>query len=130
MQAPTKTRLQFAASRAAVGAIVLLAGLIFVSQATAKPAADDWRRTAHGWERSSDWPKIARHRIEARQLQPLAAIHSTARIDVHPAALALFQLTASLLVLAASRAGATANATSPSLGTLVARSFRASAFGS
>jgi hypothetical protein len=73
---------------------------------------------------------MARPRIEARQVQPLAAIHSSARLDLHPAALALFQLTATLIVLAAGRAGAKANAACPSLGTLVARSFRASAFGS
>src|SRR4051794_28466138 len=130
MQAPTQTRLQFAASRAAVAAMVLLAGLMGASRANAKPAADDWRRTSHGWERSSDWPKMARVHTTTRSLQSRAPTPSAARLYPHPAVLALFELAGSLLFLAAGRSGAKANTASPSLGTLVARSFRASAFGS
>ena len=89
---------------------------------------DDWRRTAAGWERMNNWTVSA-----SAAVFPLLADHQPAaaksiRFDTHPGVLAFGELVVVLLALYAFRS-------SPMLPsvhhwpTLLARSFRASAFG-
>jgi hypothetical protein len=89
------------------------------------PNADPWRRTAHGWEQTTDWQvsAIARPTATVTTARP--------RFDSHPAALALVQVVGTLLALY----GFPVGASQPASGSrnwldLLARSFRASAFGS
>src|SRR5262245_15228089 len=84
--------------------------LLTASRLTATPqanfsaTADDWRRTANGWERIHAWPTAASRAwplFSGRQQQTntsATASHAATRpshLDTHPAALALAQLVAS-----------------------------------
>jgi hypothetical protein len=92
---------------------------------------DDWRRTAHGWERTIAWPKLPTESAK-KSVRPLKSYRPwSIRLDTHPAGLALLQLVGGLAALAAfgpSRSAATAHR--PHWKVILARSFRASAFGS
>jgi len=94
---------------------------------------DDWRRTAHGWERIDQWSPPPAHRSDSNHQSPANAIRHAAsgRLDTHPAVLALAELVGVLVALWSFPA------TSPGSGrfaggcsAFLARSFRASAFGS
>jgi hypothetical protein len=96
---------------------------------------DDWRRTAHGWERVSGWPHVARNPAItglAASLPPVAkrSIHGTNPSDAHPAALALAQLVGSMLSLAGFSPRGRSFLRETSFAMLLRRSFRASVFGS
>jgi len=93
---------------------------------------DDWRRTVNGWQRISTWQMAAATVTAANPARtpdrPLGS--KTTRFDTHPATLALGQLILILLGLYAfpiHSSGTTKRADrwTP----LLARSFRASAFG-
>jgi len=89
---------------------------------------EEWRRTAHGWERSSAWLVAASG--PAASL-PKQSVQSPAnfRLDTHPIVLAFVQVLGTLLALFT----VAPNAAWPSHGGLLAaisRSFRASVFGS
>jgi hypothetical protein len=91
--------------------------------------SDDWRRTASGWERMGNWTMNA-----SAAVFPLLADHHPAtakasRFDTHPAVLAFGELVAVLLALYAFRSSPILPAASQ-WPALLARSFRASAFGS
>lgn len=58
-------------------------------------ADDAWRRTAQGWERNTTW-ETTRPTIRPSQRPAMAA-----RTPVHPGQLAILQVAASCLVLAA-----------------------------
>jgi len=93
---------------------------------------DDWRRTTNGWQRMSQWQiGISTAAFEAPPVIQANQRAETGRFDTHPAVLALLQLVATLLALYAFPFRSTP---SPPLArhlpTLLARSFRASAFGS
>src|SRR5262245_52137274 len=96
----TNTRL------AAAGAIVLTAialSCLSVGGLGSPPTAgrDDWRRTAHGWERTTAWRISAApdRKINPAQTSKKAAKYT--RFDTHPAALAFVQLIGALTALAA-----------------------------
>jgi hypothetical protein len=95
-------------------------------------SGDEWRRTANGWERIGHWQtttaSMALDRTPLTNSSPGAVI---GRFDTHPAGLALVQLVAVLLALYSfpSRLHPSAASHDGWL-TLLARSFRASAFGS
>jgi hypothetical protein len=89
-------------------------------------AGDDWRRTATGWEHVGHWE----HPIDRFNLPLPAHSDKAGRFDTHPAVLALLQLVVALLALNAfPRIPARAASSSGNLVALLARSFRASAFG-
>jgi hypothetical protein len=105
----------------------LCAGLFAAAIGRPVKPIDDWRRTAHGWERTMTWARAHR---DAAILSFKQASDKQARLDTHPAALALFQLTAAMLALALfGPRGRTLLRKTPIFELLV-RSFRASAFGS
>src|SRR5437867_1344132 len=88
---------RLAACGVIVLAIAIASCLAIGSFSAAKPVRhDDWRRTANGWERSSKWPKALQRTPPAKHPSSHDARRSPARIDPHPAVLALMQLTASL----------------------------------
>jgi len=102
----------------------------------ASQADDGWRRTERGWERAVAWnrPAIASTNLPADHATPSLPAKSAHRWDAHPAALALVQLAAVLLAFFALPVGCRLRAPSfptlfTRLPTLVAKSFRASAFG-
>src|SRR4051812_36174438 len=127
----------FTFARTLTAAAIVLIGVILSCLSVgavndAGPASrDDWRRTANGWERATAWskPVLAAARIN----QPHYAGYRTfrGRFDTHPAGLALLQLVGALVALAAFRSsGAPATGRRPHWKAALARSFRASAFGS
>src|SRR4051794_19927705 len=59
---------------------------------------EDWRRTAHGWERSGPWLVAATGQIASSQ-KPTTKLPATARCDTHPVGLAFAQLVGTLLAL-------------------------------
>src|SRR4051812_3989475 len=59
---------------------------------------DEWRRTAHGWERSGPWLVAASDPIASPQ-KPAIKLPATARLDTHPIGLAFAQLVGTLLAL-------------------------------
>jgi hypothetical protein len=96
---------------------------------------DDWRRTAHGWERLSAWSSATQITAISGSSAPNRpvtgrAIHLRNRADAHPAAVALMQLVGSMLALAIFSPRGRSLLREKSLSTLLAGSFRASAFGS
>jgi hypothetical protein len=96
---------------------------------------DDWRRTAHGWERVSGWSHAVRSPAftgSTASLRPPAqrSIRSVNRTDTHPAALALAQLIGSMLSLAIFSPRGRSLLGETSCTELLGRSFRASVFGS
>jgi hypothetical protein len=107
-----------------VALAVLAASRLFFEPAAAHPsAADDlWRRTAHGWERVDAW------QVPSATWREAARPASTYRFDTHPAAIALVQIVAAAIALAffPSRPGTA----SDSMQAAIARSYRASFFGS
>jgi hypothetical protein len=121
----------------------LLAGLcigmfgtgMFASGGGSLKPADDWRRTAHGWERVRGWSNSARSSaiIESTASpRPVAerSIRNLNRTDAHPAALALTQLVGSMLSLAVFSPRGRSFLRETSFAMLLRRSFRASVFGS
>lgn len=96
---------------------------------------DDWRRTAHGWERVSGWSNAARSLAMtglpgSRPPVLERSIHQGKRMDAHPAALALAQLVGSMLSLAVFSPRGRSLVSGASFLALLGRSFRASVFGS
>ena len=92
---------------------------------------DNWRRTAHGWERTTAWPKPPPKPATNSRPQRPSFHASRSRFDTHPAGLALLQLAGSLAALAVFRSAlAPATTRRPHWKAILARSFRASAFGS
>ena len=93
--------------------------------------SDDWRRTANGWELTSTWFRPIAPSAKDSQPKHHATASISTRFDTHPAGLALLQLVGGLTALAAF-APLPASATShrPHWKVALARSFRASAFGS
>jgi hypothetical protein len=92
---------------------------------------DDWRRTENGWERKSAWsrPAVLFAKRSLPKHQTTVSIHT--RFDTHPAALALIQVVGALSALAAfAPLRALGKAHRPHWKATLARSFRASAFGS
>jgi len=89
---------------------------------------DDWRRTANGWERISAWPTFTFDMAPRRPQPTPATPHAQHRFDTHPAVLALLQLVGVLLALVAF--GSQSSRNQEDWKSLLARSFRASAFGS
>ena len=113
---------------AALVAAALLGACIFAffHSYDSSASVDDWRRTATGWERSTHWQLPAAQTQNPAQLSP-----NRRRFDTHPAVIALTQLTAALLVLTAFPTGRSIVTADPTAWpTQIARSFRASAFGS
>lgn len=124
-------------------AYLLTSGRIIATPQAAKPtksvaAADDWRRTANGWERTQSWPVAASRPWQlfaARHLPPTASPTAarvatrSSRLEMHPATLALAQLSVSILALAFFGRTHQNPLHFSSLFTAIARSFRASAFG-
>lgn len=119
-----------AALLAGLCAGIFVAGIVGPAKST-----DDWRRTAKGWERSSGWSNPAR---SAASFEPAERsfriaerlVHVGRRTDAHPAALALAQLVGSMLALAIFSPRSRSLVKETTFFTLVARSFRASVFGS
>ena len=109
----------------AIAAAILGWLLINSSDSSVSNTHDDWRRTANGWERTTDWPRAAA--AVSKQPRIRARSQPSIRFDTHPAALALGQLTAILLALFAWPASKRPAKT----GWLsaITRSFRASFFG-
>jgi hypothetical protein len=107
--------------------LVLLAIAFLAFNLACLSPADDWRRTATGWQRMSDWSMSAStFALAADQTLPVA--RNIGRIDTHPAVLALGELVAALLGLYAFRSSRILPA-ARHWPALIARSFRASAFG-
>jgi hypothetical protein len=130
-------RVPFTFARTLTAAAIVLIGVILSCLTVgavndARPASqDDWRRTASGWERATTWskPVLAAARINQPQYAGYRTFRS--RFDTHPAGLALLQLVGALIALAAFRSsGAPATGRRPHWKAALARSFRASAFGS
>jgi hypothetical protein len=113
----------------------LLWGLFWVGRDGRVSSTDDWRRTANGWERTSNWSSTAwgatnRQVGESQTGFVIRALNHRRRIDAHPAALALLQLIGSMLALAAFSPRGREILTDRPFFALIARSFRASVFGS
>jgi hypothetical protein len=95
-------------------------------------ADDGWRRTERGWERIASWQKSAMASSSVPVYPaPLPLPKLTNRWDTHPAALALVQLAIVLFALLRLPAGPRPSAPNQParLPELIAKSFRASAFG-
>lgn len=93
---------------------------------------DGWRRTEQGWERIAVWQSRAMATASIPTYpSPPPRTESTLRWDTHPAALAFVQLGVVLFALLRLPAGARPGTTDHpvKLPELVAKSFRASAFG-
>src|SRR5262245_3068574 len=116
---------------AAAGAIVLIGlalSCLSVGGFGSPPPVrhDDWRRTAHGWERSTAWQIPAVPRLNANQSQKPKNTANQTRFDTHPAALALLQLVGALTALAYFTPTAAVKSTrGPHWKTALSRSFRA-----
>lgn len=113
--------------------LALVAGVALHSAVWSRPgdASDSWRRTAQGWERAGNWnTKNKNSRSPHDSSAATARSASMLRLDMHPAALALGQLSAVLAALAFF-SGRTSFAGSAwgHFPELVARSYRASFFG-
>jgi hypothetical protein len=123
--------LAFAALIVGSTGICLLCGPWISPQTTS--ADDGWRRTERGWERvvASNQPAMATTTVPVFHSPPPLSAKSSHRWDTHPAALALVQLTAGIFALFA-RPGSWRLSESSFLSrlpALIAKSFRASAFG-
>jgi hypothetical protein len=98
--------------------------------------ADDWRRTANGWERTQSWSSpsawsLFQTKATSAPAKPLRRpARSYTRLDTHPAALALVQLLASIFALTLFRDPQQNPVRLSCLPDIIARSFRSSAFGS
>jgi len=113
---------------AAAGLALILLGIA----ALWPSRGDDWRRTANGWERALHWEVGAStFSLQATSQKPGHSLAQPARVDSHPAVIALVELVFSLLGLYWFPFGSSA-ATAfhcPNWRALLVRSFRASAFG-
>jgi len=105
----------------------LCAGLFAAAIGRPLKSAGEWRRTAHGWERTIAWSQT---HSDAAKVGFHRSGEKRARLDTHPAALALFQLTAAMLALAIFGPRGRLFLQQTSFSKLLAQSFRASAFGS
>src|SRR5688572_25538602 len=114
---------------AMIASALVGACIIALVDSPARPSsADDWRRTATGWERASHWRSPA---ILITSDEPARHVSNSGRFDTHPAVIALLQLTATLFVLSAYPARKSVISENRiAFPTQIARSFRASAFGS
>jgi hypothetical protein len=91
--------------------------------------ADQWRRTAAGWERATQWPTAIGLRRVSTALQASSAKAPTpARYDTHPAVLALLQIVGTLTALR--MFASPAPQSFRGWLAMLTQSFRASAFGS
>jgi len=121
--------------RYAIGAALmcgLIAGMLGVDVTTRLESGDGWRRTAHGWERSDRWSSTTG---TTQSSEPPPTFYKRfaqngRRSDAHPAALALVQLVGSMLALAVFSPRGRSMLSQTPLSTILARSFRASVFGS
>jgi hypothetical protein len=114
---------------------MLGAGMFAAGGSGSPKASDDWRRTAHGWERVSGWSNSARTAAGfGAAIDPLPVAewpnHKRTRADAHPAALALAQLVGSMLALAVFSPRGSSLLKEKSFFALLTGSFRASVFGS
>jgi hypothetical protein len=114
-----------------VASAFAVAGLLTVTAGPKRPEgnADQWRRTAAGWERATQWPTAIglapdRTALTARSAKP--ATHQ--RYDTHPAVLALLQIVGTLTALR--MFAAPAPQSFRGWLAMLSQSFRASAFGS
>jgi hypothetical protein len=89
---------------------------------------DEWRRTAHGWERSNPWLVASGEPVASMKASPS---HSSAkmRFDTHPIVLAFAQVVGTLLALLAAAPGF-GHPQHVGVLSAISRSFRASVFGS
>jgi len=110
----------------------LVAGTFVVDVGGWLQSGNEWRRTAHGWERSDRWPSTTgtTQSAESPRSVTKGLGHNGHRTDAHPAALALTQLVASMLALAIFSPRGQSMLSETSLSAILARSFRASVFGS
>jgi hypothetical protein len=94
-------------------------------------SGDEWRRTADGWERTGHWEQQSSAGSAFERPLNAERMGKKVRFDTHPAVLALFQLVATFLALKAFPYGRERSITAAGeWKALLARSFRASAFGS
>jgi len=127
------TQVRYAVFAALLGG--LLAGLYAAGTGGQLKSSDDWRRTARGWERSGHWtsndrPVFRKELAESSHRFTERFVESGRRLDAHPAALALAQLTGSMLALAVFSPRGRSILKETPFSVLLARSFRASMFGS
>lgn len=126
-------QLQFVSHAAGLVLIAVIAGAIGLALLESPPPrparSDDWRRTANGWERRSQWPDGFAAYSLATQPNRQRWGHST-RFDTHPSVLALAQLVGVLLSFYFFPPLAKDGTAGLRLPALIGRSFRASAFGS
>jgi hypothetical protein len=110
----------------------LVAGMFVIDVGARVQSRDDWRRTVHGWEHNDRWLSAARTRqsFEPPRAYAKGFAHNGRRTDAHPAALALAQLVGSMLALAIFSPRGRSMLSETSLTAILARSFRASVFGS
>ena len=108
--------------------VSLIAGIFAVGTGNPLKSTDDWRRTPTGWEHRSAWSPGADTIAAHRRLEPATA--RSARLDTHPAGLALLQLVGALLSLAVFGPQGRRLLKERPFSALLARSFRASVFGS
>jgi len=115
---------------AAVAALLvgLVAGIFATDAGSPLKSFDDWRRTPSGWERRSAWSAGAEGTTTHRRVESAAG--KSSRLDTHPAALALLQLVSALLSLAVFGPQGQRLLKEKPVSVLLARSFRASVFGS
>ena len=105
----------------AIVAVFMLLLMLFQVDISSR---EDWRRTAHGWEHSGAWL------VAAASLQkPTMELPANSRFDTHPVALAFAELVSTLLALFAAASNAE-RAQHRGLLSAIAKSFRASVFGS
>jgi len=89
---------------------------------------DEWRRTAHGWERSAAWLVASGEPVEVAK-GPSSHLSGKMRFDTHPIVLAFAQVVGTLLALFAAAPGF-GRPQGIGLLSAISRSFRASVFGS
>jgi hypothetical protein len=113
----------------------LFAGIYGAGSGGQLKSSDEWRRTANGWERSGSlssktWIATNNPLAESSHRFTQQAARDGRRSDAHPAALALVQLVGSMLALAVFGPRGRRILQETPFSVLLARSFRASVFGS
>jgi hypothetical protein len=133
----SRSRIPFEPLAVGIGLALLLAVLALLTVdapvAVEATSADDWRRTAAGWERTTNWPQPSRSHLRGGTFTKVSTPTSApdhVRFDTHPAVLALAQLLGALMALAAFSAPRAKPGSTGRWHAAIARSFRASVFGS
>src|SRR5262249_14208821 len=122
---------EFAMKAVALVALGTVCGICHAWYAARLGLADDgWRRTAQGWQYVGTWESNASWRestpLSAVSKAPAPAARHHTRWDTHPAVLALAQVVIAIAALATFAVQRQQRVSWPAL---IARSFRASAFG-